>query len=62
MHSQIFYTFFSQIDIVHTTEYHITFFRTPIPTISHLSKLGRSLEKFENDLIFKVFFTEACLF
>ena len=27
------------------------FFRTPIPAVSHLSKLGRSPEKFENDLM-----------
>ena len=27
-----------------------TFFRTPIPAVSHLSKLGRSPEKFEKDL------------
>ena len=57
MYSQIFYTFFSQVDIFHTT---FTFFRTPIPAISHLSKLGCSPEKFEKvSISFKTFFTEV---
>ena len=40
-----------------------TFFRTPIPAISHLSKLGHCLEKFEKDLISsKAFFPEFWFF
>ena len=48
MYSQNFYTFFRQVDIFHTTECHIYIFLNSYST--HLSKLGRSPEKFENDL------------
>ena len=63
IYSQNFYNFFSQVDIFHTTECHITFFRFPIPAISRLSMLGRSPEGFRKGSIsFKAFFTEVCFY
>ena len=63
MYSKNFYTSFSQVDIFIPQSATFKFFRTPIPTISDLSKLRHSPQKSENDLIsFKAFFTEVCYF
>ena len=63
MYSQNFYNFFSQVDNFHTTESTFAFFSTPIPHISHLSKLGHSPKKFEKvSTSFKTFFAEVWFF
>ena len=63
MNSQDFYALFSQVGFFIAQSATFTFFRNLFPAISHLSKLGRSTEKFKEDLISsKAFFTEFYFF